>query len=143
MQVAERDTGGGNQHKRQKGIVTLVIASFNTTEFLEAIEKAFRHIPVFADFPIKRPRMFDARFGRYRILGRLLMQIVSDFFCAISFVCKNMTILQSGKLLQQRNRFCTILSVTGIQQKCRGSQIISNGGMNLCIQPATCPADAA
>ena len=41
MQTSERDVGGGNQHKSKKGIVTLVIVSFNTTEFLEAIEKAF------------------------------------------------------------------------------------------------------
>lgn len=87
MQTSERDVGGGNQHKSKKGIVTLVIASFNTTEFLEAIEKPLYYIPVFIDFLIKRPRVFDAHFRWYRIRGRLLMQIVSDFFCAIGFVC--------------------------------------------------------
>ena len=143
MQIAERDTDSGNQHKSKKGIVTLVIASFNTTEFLEPIEKAFYHISVFVDLLIKRPRVLDVHFWRYRIFGRLLMQIFSDFFCAISFVRKNIAIFQTGKLFQQRNRFCTVLNVTGRQQKCRGSQVISNDGMNLCIQPAACPAYAA
>ena len=73
MQTSERDVGGGNQHKCKKGIVTLVIASFNTTEFLEAIEKPLYHIPVFIDFLIKRPRVFDVRFWRYRIFVRLPM----------------------------------------------------------------------
>ena len=119
------------------------VASFNTAEFLKPIEKAFYHISVFVDLLIKRPRVHDVHFWRYRIFGRLLMQIFSDFFCAISFVCKNIAIFQTGKLFQQRNRFCTVLNVTGRQQKCRGSQILSNDGMNLCIQPAACPAYAA
>ena len=84
MQTSERDVGGGNQHKIKKGIVTLVIASFNTTEFLEAIEKPLYHIPVFIDFLIKRPRVFDAHFRRYRIpahadsLGFLLCHTFSS-----------------------------------------------------------------
>ena len=44
MQIAERDADSGNQHKSKKGIVALVVTSFNTTEFLELLEKAFYHI---------------------------------------------------------------------------------------------------
>ena len=55
MQIAERDTDSGNQHKSKKGVVTLIIASFNTAEFLKPIEKAFYHISVFVDLLIKWP----------------------------------------------------------------------------------------
>lgn len=64
MQIAERDAESGNQYKSKKGIVALVIASFNMTEFLEVIEKAFYCISMFVDFLIKRPRAFDVLFLR-------------------------------------------------------------------------------
>ena len=71
------------------------------------------------------------------------MQISSDFFCAIGFIGKNITVLQIRKQLQQRNRLHAIINISGRQQKSHRPQVFSDDGMDFRVQTSACFADAA
>ena len=71
------------------------------------------------------------------------MQIGSDLFCAIGFIGKNITVLQTRKQLQQRNCLRAIVNISGRQQKSHRPQVFSDDGMNFRVQASACFADAA
>ena len=143
MQNAERNTSSSNQHKRHERIIPLVIACFSTTKLLEPIEKAFHYISTFVGFFIKGPRLFCIHLWRNRVIGSLTVQILSNFFCTIGFVAENRTIFQAGKLLEQRNSFCTVVNIASRQQKSNRTKVFSDKSVNLRVQPSACFADAA
>ena len=130
MQNAESDADRGDHNKSEEGVVTLVIACLSTAKFLEAIEETLYYIPPFIRLFIKRPRLLCVHFRWDRIAGGLVMQISSDLFCAIGFVCKNITVLQVWKQLQQRNCLRAVINISGRQQKSHGPQVFSDNGMN-------------
>ena len=130
MQNAESDADRGDHNKSEEGVIPLVIACLSTAKFLEAIEETLYYIPPFIRLFIKRPRLLCVHFRWDRIAGGLVMQISSDLFCAIGFVCKNITVLQVWKQLQQRNRLRAIVNISGRQQKSHGPQVFSDNGMN-------------
>ena len=143
MQNAERDTGCRNHYESKKGIVTFVVASFGTTKFLHPVKKSFYNIPAFISCLIKWPRLFRVHFWWNRVTGRLSLQILSNLFCAISFIAKNIAIFQVRNLLQQGNRLCAIINISGRQQNSHRSQVFSYDCMNFCVYTAACFADAA
>ena len=120
MQNAEGDADRGDHNKSEEGVIPLVIACLSTAKFLEPIEETLYHIPPFIRLFIKPPRLLCVHFRRDRIAGGLFMQIGSDFFCAIGFIGKNITVLQVWKQLQQRNRLRAIVNISGRQQKATG-----------------------
>ena len=142
MQNAESDADRGDHNKSEEGVVTLAIACLSTAKFLEAIKETLYHIPPFMRLFIKRPRLLCVHFRRERIAGGLVMQIGSDFFCAIGFIGKNITVLQGRKQLQQRNCLRAIINISGRQQKSHRSQVCSDDGMNFRVQASACFADA-
>ena len=83
MQNAESDADRGDHNKSGEGVVTLVIACLSTAKFLEAIKETLYYIPPLIRLFIKQPRLLCVHFRRERIAGGLVMQIGSDFFCAI------------------------------------------------------------
>ena len=117
MQNAESDADRGDHNKSEEGVIPLVIACLGTAKFLEAIKETFYHILPLIRLFIKRPRLLCVHFRRDRIAGELVMQISSDFFCAIGFIGKNIAVLQIRKQLQQRNRLRAIINISGRQQK--------------------------
>ena len=137
------DADRGDHNKSEEGVVTLVIACLSTAKFLEAIKETLYHIPPFIRLFIKRPRLLCVHFRRDRIAGELVMQISSEFFCAIGFIGKNITVLQVWKQLQQRNRLRAIIYISGRQQKSHRSQVFSDDGMDFRVQTSACFADAA
>ena len=143
MQNAESDADRGDHNKSEEGVVTLVIACLSTAKFLEAIKETLYHIPPFIHLFIKWPRLLCVHFRRDRIAGELVMQISSDFFCAIGFIGKNIAVLQTRKQLQQRNCLRAIVNISGRQQKSHRPQVFSNDGMNFRVQTSACFADAA
>ena len=143
MQNAESDADRGDHNKSEEGVVTLVIACLSTAKFLEAIKETLYYIPPFIHLFIKRPRLLCVHFRRDRIAGGLVMQISSDFFCAIGFIGKDITVLQVWKQLQQRNRLRAIIYISGRQQKSHRSQVFSDDGMDFRVQTSACFADAA
>lgn len=143
MQNAESDADRGDHNKSEEGVVTLVIACLSAAKFLEAIEETLYYIPPFIRLFIKRPRLLCVHFRWDRIAGGLVMQISSDLFCAIGFVCKNITVLQVWKQLQQRNCLRAVINISGRQQKSHGPQVFSDNGMNFRVQTSACFADAA
>ena len=120
VQNAESDADRGDHNKSEEGVVTLVVACLSTAKFLEAIKETLYHIPPFIHLFIKWPRLLCVHFRRDRIAGELVMQISSDFFCAIGFIGKNIAVLQIRKQLQQRNRLRAIINISGRQQKATG-----------------------
>ena len=143
MQNAEGDADRGDHNKSEEGVITLVIACLSTAKFLEAIEETLYYIPPLIRLFIKRPRLLCVYFRRDRIAGRPVMQISSDFFCAIGFIGKNITVLQVWKQLQQRNRLRAIVNISGRQQKSHRPQVFSDDGMNFRVQASARFADAA
>ena len=143
MQNAESDADRGDHNKSEEGVVTLVIACLSTAKFLEAIEETRYYIPPFIRLFIKWSWLLCVHFRRDRIAGGLVMQIGSDLFCAIGFVGKNITVLQTRKQLQQRNCLRTIINISGRQQKSHRPQVFSNDGMNFRVQASACFDDAA
>lgn len=71
------------------------------------------------------------------------MQISSDFFCAIGFIGKNITVLQIRKQFQQRDCLRAVINISGRQQKSHRSQVFSDDGMDFRVQTSACFADAA
>ena len=71
------------------------------------------------------------------------MQIGPDLFCAIGFIGKNITVLQTRKQFQQRNCLRAIVNISGKQQKSHRPQIFSDDGMDFRVQTSACFADAA
>ena len=143
MQNAESDADRGDHNKSEEGVVTLVIACLSTAKFLEAIKETLYYIPPFIRLFIKWPRLLCVHFRRDRIAGELVMQISSDFFCAIGFIGKNIAVLQIRKQLQQRNRLRAIINISRGQQKSHRSQVFSDNGMDFRVQTSACFADAA
>ena len=143
MQNTESDADRGDHNKSEEGVIPLVIACLSTAKFLEAIKETLYYIPPLIRLFIKRPRLLCIYFRRDRIAGGLFMQIGSDFFCAIGFVGKNIAVLQGRKQLQQRNRLCAIINISGRQQKSHRPQVFSDDGMDFRVQPSACFADAA
>ena len=143
MQNAESDADRGDHNKSEEGVVTLVIACLSTAKFLEAIKETLYYIPPFIHLFIKWPRLLCVHFRRDRIAGELVMQISSDFFCAIGFIGKNIAVLQIRKQLQQRNRLRAIINISGRQQKSHRPQVFSDDGMDFRVQTSACFADAA
>lgn len=143
MQNAERDTSCCNHYESKKRIVSFVVTSFSTTEFLQPIKKSFYNIPALISSLIKWPRLLRIHFWRNRVTGRLSLQILSNPLCAISFIAKNIAIFQVGNLSQQGNRFRAIINISGRQQKSHRSQVFSYDCMNFCIYTTACFADAA
>ena len=143
MQNAESDADRGDHNKSEEGVVTLVIACLSTAKFLEAIKETLYYIPPFIHLFIKWPRLLCVYFRRDRIAGELVMQISSDFFCAIGFIGKNIAVLQIRKQLQQRNRLRAIINISGRQQKSHRPQVFSDDGMDFRVQTSACFADAA
>ena len=143
MQNAESDADRGDHNKSEEGVITLVIACLSTAKFLEAIKEMLYRIPPFIHLFIKWPRLLCVHFRRDRIAGGLVMQRSSDFFCAIGFIGKDITVLQVWKQLQQRNRLRAIISISGRQQKSHRSQVFSGDGMDFRVQTSACFADAA
>ena len=94
------DADRGDHNKSEEGVVTLVIACLSAAKFLEAIEETLYYIPPLIRLFIKQPRLLCVHFRRERIAGGLVMQIGSDFFCAIGFIGKNIAVLQVWKQLQ-------------------------------------------
>ena len=139
MQNAESDTRSGDHYKGKER----VIACLSTAKFLEAIKETLYYIPPFIHLFIKRPRLLCVHFRRDRIAVGLVMQISSDFFCAIGFIGKDITVLQVWKQLQQRNRLRAIIYISGRQQKSHRSQVFSDDGMDFRVQTSACFADAA
>ena len=117
MQNAESDADRGDHNKSEEGVIALIIARFSAAKFLEVIEETLYYIPPFIRLFNERPRLLCVHFRRDRIAGRLVMQISSDFFCAIGFIGKNIAVLQIRKQLQQRNRLRAIINISGRQQK--------------------------
>ena len=143
MQNAESDADRGDHYKGKERVIALVIACLSAAKFLETIEETLYHIPPFIRLFIKQPRLLCVHFRRDRIAGELVMQISSDFFCAIGFVGKNIAVLQIRKQLQQRNRLRAIIYISGRQQKSHRSQVFSDDGMDFRVQTSACFADAA
>lgn len=143
MQNAESDADRGDHNKSEEGVVTLVIACLSTAKFLEAIKETLYYITPFIRLFIKRPRLLCVHFRRDRIAGELVMQISSDFFCAIGFIGKNIAVLQIRKQLQQRNRLRAIINISRRQQKSHRPQVFSDDGMDFRVQTSACFADAA
>ena len=143
MQNVERDTSCGNQYERYERIIPLVISCFSAAKFLEPVEKAFYHISTLIGFFIKRPWLFCVCLRRNRIFSGLTVQIFPNLFCAVGLVAKDIAVLQTGKLLEQRNGFCAVVNITSRQQKSNRTQIFSNQSMNFRIQTSACFADAA
>ena len=143
VQKAESDADRGDHNKSTEGVVTLVIACLSTAKFLEAIEETLYYIPPFIRLFIKRPRLLCVHFRRDLIAGELVMQISSDFFCAIGFIGKNIAVLQIRKQLQQRNCLRAIVNISGRQQKSHRPQVFSDDGMDFRVQPSARFADAA
>ena len=143
MQNAESDADRGDHNKSEEGVVTLVIACLSTAKFLEAIEETLYYIPPLIRLFIKWPRLLCVHFRRDRIAGELVMQISSDFFCAIGFIGKNIAVLQTRKQLQQRNRLRAIINISRRQQKSHRPQVFSNDGMDFRVQASACFSDAA
>ena len=143
MQNAESDADRGDHNKSVEGVVTLVIACLSTAKFLEAIKETLYYITPFIHLFIKWPRLRCVHFRRDRIAGELVIQISSDFFCAIGFIGKNIAVLQVWKQLQQRNRLRAIIYISGRQQKSHRPQVFSDDGMDFRVQTSACFADAA
>ena len=143
MQNAESDADRGDHNKSEEGVVTLVIACLSTAKFLEAIKETLYYITPFIHLFIKWPRLCCVHFRRDRIAGELVMQISSDFFCAIGFIGKNIAVLQVWKQLQQRNRLRAIVNISGRQQKRHRPQVFSDDGMDFRVWTSACFADAA
>ena len=143
MQNAESDADRGDHNKSEEGVVTLVIACLSTAKFLKTIKEMLYHIPPFIHLFIKWPRLLCVHFRRDRIAGELVMQISSDFFCAIGFIGKDITVLQVWKQLQQRNRLRAIINISRRQQKSHRPQVFSDDGMDFRVQTSACFADAA
>ena len=143
MQNAESDADRGDHNKSEERVIALIIARFSATKFLEAIEETLYYIPPFIRLFIKWPWLLCVHFRRDRIAGGLVMQIGSDFFCAIGFIGKNIAVLQVWKQLQQRNRLRAIVNISGRQQKSHKPQVFSDDGMNFRVQTSACFADAA
>ena len=143
MQNAESDADRGDHNKSEERVITLIIARFSATKFLEAIEETLYYIPPFIRLFIKWPWLLCVHFRRDRIAGGLVMQIGSDFFCAIGFIGKNIAVLQVWKQLQQRNRLRAIVNISGRQQKSHRLQVFSDDGMDFRVQTSACFADAA
>lgn len=120
MQNAESDADRGDHNKSEEGVVALVIACLSTAKFLEAIKETLYYIPPLIRLFIKQPRLLCVYFRRDRIAGGLVVQISSDFFCAIGFIGKDITVLQVWKQLQQRNRLRAIINISRRQQKSTG-----------------------
>ena len=97
VQNAESDADRGDHYKSKER----VIACLSTAKFLEPIEETLYCIPPFVRLFIKRPRLPCVHFRWDRIAGGLVMQVGSDFFCAIDFIGKNITTLQVWKQLQR------------------------------------------
>ena len=143
MQNAESDADCGDHYKGKEGVIALVIACLSTAKFLEAIKETLYYIPPFIHLFIKRPRLLCVHFRRDRIAGGLVVQISSDFFCAIGFIGKDITVLQVWTQLQQRNRLRAIIYISGRQQKSHRSQVFSDDGMDFRVQTSACFADTA
>ena len=143
MQNAESDANRGDHNKSEEGVVTLVIARLSAAKFLEAIKETLYYIPPFIRLFIKRPRLLCGHLRRDRIAGGLVMQISSDFFCAIGFIGRNIAVLRIRKQLQQRNRLRAIVIISGRQQKSHRPQVFSDDGMDFRVQTSACFADAA
>ena len=143
MQNAESDADRGDHNKSEEGVIPLVIACLSAAKFFEPIEETLYYIPPFIRLFIKRPRLLCVHFRRDRIAGELVMQISSDFFCAIGFIGKNIAVLQIRKQLQQRNRLRAIINISGRQQKSHRPQVFSDDGMDFRVQTSACFADAA
>ena len=143
MQNAESDANRGDHNKSEEGVVTLVIARLSAAKFLEMIKETLYYITPFIHLFIKWPRLLCVHFRRDRIAGRPVMQISSDFFCAIGFIGRNIAVLQIRKQLQQRNRLRAIVNISGRQQKSHRPQVFSDNGMNFRVQASACFADAA
>ena len=143
MQNAESDADRGDHNKSEERVIALIIARFSATKFLEAIEETLYYIPPFIRLFIKWPWLLCVHFRRDRIAGGLVMQIGSDFFCAIGFIGKNIAVLQVWKQLQQRNRLRAIVNISGRQQKSHRLQVFSDDGMDFRVQTSACFADAA
>ena len=120
MQNAESDADRGDHNKSEEGVVALVIACISTAKFLEAIKETLYYIPPLIRLFIKQPRLLCVYFRRDRIARGLVVQISSDFFCAIGFIGKDITVLQVWKQLQQRNRLRAIINISRRQQKSTG-----------------------
>ena len=120
MQNAESDANRGDHNKSEEGVIPFVIACLSTAKFLEPIKETLYYNPPFIRLFIKRPRLLCVHFRRDRIAGRPVMQIGSDFFCAIGFIGKNIAVLQIRKQLQQGNRLRAIVNISGRQQKATG-----------------------
>ena len=143
MQNAESDADRGDHNKSEERVIALVIACLSTAKFLEAIKETLYYIPPLIRLFIKQPRLLCVHFRRERIAGGLVMQIGSDFFCAIGFIGKNIAVLQTRKQIQQRNRLRAIVNISGRQQKSHRPQVFSDDGMNFRVQTSACFADAA
>ena len=113
----------------------------HTPSFLICINKSVSHCT--ASVKHAPPQLLCVYFRRDRIAGGLVMQIGSDLFCAIGFIGKNITVLQTRKQLQQRNCLRAIVNIPGRQQKSHRPQVFSNDGMNFRVQTSACFADAA
>ena len=101
MQNAESDTRSSDHYKSKERVIALITARFSAAKFLEAIEETLYRVPPFIRLFIKRPRLLCVHFRRDRIAGGLVMQIGPDFFCAIGFIGKNITVLQIRKQFQK------------------------------------------
>ena len=143
MQNAESDADRGDHYKSKEGVIALVIACLSAAKFLEAIKETLYYIPPFIRLFIKWPWLLCVHFRRDRIAGGLVMQISSDFFCAIGFIGKNIAVLQIRKQLQQRNRLRAIIYISRRQQKSHRPQVFSDDGMDFRVQTSACFADAA
>ena len=143
MQNAESDADRGDHNKSEEGVVTLVIACLSTAKFLEAIEETHYYIPPFIRLFIKWPWLLCVHFRRDRIAGGLVMQIGPDFFCAIGFIGKNITVLQIRKQFQKGDCLRAVINISGRQQKSHRPQVFSDNGMNFRVQTSACFADAA
>ena len=117
MQNAESDADRGDHNKSEEGVVALVIACLSTAKFLEAIKETLYYIPPLIRLFIKQPRLLCVYFRRDRIAGGLVVQISSDFFCAIGFIGKDITVLQVWK---QLHRLRAIINISRRQQKSTG-----------------------
>ena len=143
MQNGKSDADRGNHYKGKERVIALVIACLSAAKFLETIEETLYHIPPFIHLFIKWPRLLCVYFRRDRIAGELVMQISSDFFCAIGFIGKNIAVLQVWKQLQQKNCLRAIINISGRQQKSHRPQVFSDDGMDFRVQTSACFADAA
>ena len=85
----QQNSEGGNEDKGEERSIQLVIAGKHSAKPLELLKETLDQVTLPVSIPIYRPWIRNIDFRRYGIACSPSKDIVSDGFCVVSFVSRD------------------------------------------------------